>query len=237
MAAVVNQAFTDLYTQLKDKFLAEAPQMTYNPQSESSLRAKLAAALKPAYDQQIAARQKQTQSARAGIDADAAARGIGASTWVTDAKNRLGNAEAADIANLNSNYISTLASQLLNRIAGQESNRLSIEEYNTTQKRSAQDKALELALSKYGEWGAPVVSAGGGSSGSGGSEKPKTGGGDDPTLQSTFLPGAAKEIANMVSSGKYTDKQIASLKTQAAKLPTPDPMQLRSKRRISGNVG
>lgn len=237
MAAVVNQAFTDLYTQLKDKFLAEAPQMTYNPQSESSLRAKLAAALKPAYDQQIAARQRQTQAARAGIDADAAARGIGASTWVTDAKNRLGNAEATDIANLNSNYISTLASQLLNRIAGQESNRLSIEEYNTNQRKSAQDRALELALSKYGEWGAPVVSTGSGSSSDGPSGPRSLSDPALPELQSTYTQSAAKEIANLINSGAVTDKQAMQLKAQAAKMPTAAAMQLRSKRRISGNVG
>ena len=60
--------------------------------------------LRTAYDQSIENRRKQTEADRAMIDLDAYSRGMGGSTWVTDAKQRLQDAEADDIAKMEANY-------------------------------------------------------------------------------------------------------------------------------------
>ena len=129
--------FNKTYQSLLATYTKDVPEVQYNPQSESSLRAKLENALRPAYDKQIVARQKQTAANRAAVDADAAARGMGSSTWVTDSKNRLNNAEAADISNLNSDYISNLSSQLLQQLLSQEANKIDVDEFNASNKGSA----------------------------------------------------------------------------------------------------
>lgn len=141
--------FNKTYQSLLATYTKDVPEVQYNPQSESSLRAKLENALRPAYDKQIAARQQQTAKNRAAVDADAAARGMGSSTWVTDSKNRLNNAEATDVSNLNSDYISNLSSQLLQQLLSQEANKINVDEFNASNKGAAQQLAWSTALANY----------------------------------------------------------------------------------------
>ena len=118
--------------------------------------------LRTVYDQAIENRRKQTEADRAMIDLDAYSRGMGSSTWVTDAKQRLQDAEADDIANMEANYQAGLNEAVLNQ-------------YNqaVAQGLAAQNNAYDLAKDLYSlgqnaKAGVGNVSSSGGGSGGGG---------------------------------------------------------------------
>lgn len=94
--------------------------------------------LRTAYDQSIENRRKQTEADRAMIDLDAYSRGMGGSTWVTDAKQRLQDSEADDIAKMEANYQAGLNEAVLNQ-------------YNqaVAQGLAAQNNAYDLAKDLY----------------------------------------------------------------------------------------
>ena len=118
--------------------------------------------LRTAYDQSIENRRKQTEADRAMIDLDAYSRGMGGSTWVTDAKQRLQDAEADDIAKMEANYQAGLNEAVLNQ-------------YNqaVAQGLAAQNNAYDLAKDLYSlgqnaKAGVGSVPSSGGSGGGGG---------------------------------------------------------------------
>ena len=126
------------------------------------IRASVESYMRNAYDQSIAERKKQTEEERAMIDLDAYSRGLGSSTWVTDAKQRLQDAEADDIAKMEANYQAGLSEAVLNQ-------------YNAAvaQGLAAQDNAYALAAELYNLGqnakagvGSASISGGGGSGGS-----------------------------------------------------------------------
>lgn len=118
--------------------------------------------LRTAYDQSIENRRKQTEADRAMIDLDAYSRGMGGSTWVTDAKQRLQDSEADDIAKMEANYQAGLNEAVLNQ-------------YNqaVAQGLAAQNNAYDLAKDLYSlgqnaKAGVGSVPSSGGSGGGGG---------------------------------------------------------------------
>lgn len=135
----VLQNFNDLYNKLYAQY-----RPSYTPQSASTLKDTLSRAMRPSYDKQIAQRRRDAASNRAAIDADASSRGVGSSTYVTDVKNRNMNAEASDVAGIESDYNAALYSALLNRLNAQDELTLSAE-------NSARDRALGLTQSLYGK--------------------------------------------------------------------------------------
>ena len=79
-----------LISEMYERF---APQeIVYNAKSEDEIRSSVSAWLRPSYEQAITTRKEQTLTNKANLDADAIARGMGASTYVTDVKNRQQNA-------------------------------------------------------------------------------------------------------------------------------------------------
>ena len=113
---------------LPDTITYEA--LGYTMPTQTELSAQIAEYLRPQYDSAISSRKAQTTQNRAAIDIDAASRGMGASTWVTDAKTRQMNSEAADIANLESNYGSTLAQNVLNLYNQHLQNKLNVDTFD-----------------------------------------------------------------------------------------------------------
>ena len=125
----------DEYTRLYNEILAaqgtptEMPEFGTRPEFEAllddirskmgddaTLKANIEAALRPSYDKSLAELQKQAAANNAKIDVDAASRGMGNSTWVTDAKlQNLRNAESAR-ADLEGNYNATLYGNLIDAI-------------------------------------------------------------------------------------------------------------------------
>lgn len=152
--------FTTYYNKVYNTLSQQAPTVEYNMTPEAKLRAGIQNSLLPAYRQAIANRQRQTNVERASIDADAAARGMGASTWVTDAKTRRADSEADDIATMQGNYMSTLASRLADAIYAEKANKLSADQFNANLKANTLSQALSTALSTYDKFGGGATSGG-----------------------------------------------------------------------------
>lgn len=106
MADYPNKEFQDLYDNLKTSLGGD----------EATLRANLEAALRPMYDQSRAQLEEQRRANNATIDVDAYSRGMGNSTWVTDAKLQQLRGLNNSLASLEANYNNQLYSQLLNAL-------------------------------------------------------------------------------------------------------------------------
>lgn len=147
--------------------------------SLSSITEQVRSYLQPQYEESVRKRQAQTKQYKADIDADAYSRGMGASTWVTDSKNRQLAAEASDIASLGSSYNANLAQNVatqyenyLNRKASVDeinaANQIDVDKWNSQVLTALEQLAYERALEEY-KRGGGTASGGGSSSGSGGS--------------------------------------------------------------------
>lgn len=94
--------------------IAAPERVNIEEQTQEGLAKQIAAYLRPYTESAIQARQRQTGRARAGADADAYSRGMGASTYLSDAKNQMAMDEAYDISNMENNYLSNLGQQVFN---------------------------------------------------------------------------------------------------------------------------
>lgn len=141
-----------------------APAATATGSDEAYL-AELQAALRPAYDAAIAQRKQQTDENRAMIDVDAASRGMGASTWVTDAKDRQEQYEAEDIAALEAQYGAAYAGALLEARVSRDELRYKYDALNAGTWADTQQLAIKLAGEFYSQ--ATSGKSGGSSRGSG----------------------------------------------------------------------
>lgn len=164
------------------------------------ITASVEAYMRNAYDQSVADRKKQTEEQRAMIDLDAYSRGLGSSTWVTDAKQRLADAEADDIARMEANYQAGLSEAVLNQ-------------YNTAvaQGLAAQDNAYALAAQLYnlGQNAKSSVGSGslGGSGGGGGGytyATKKSGGGSSGSSYSAY----SDNIYDSSRPTSYSNKDV-----------------------------
>lgn len=120
-------------------------------QTLDSITEQLVQTLRPQYERAIANRYGATKQQKAAIDVDAASRGMGTSTWVTDAKNRLMANETADIAGLESDYAAQLAGDALNQYKNYLSNKLQLEQYNQQLQAALEGEAYDRAMSQYAQ--------------------------------------------------------------------------------------
>lgn len=173
------------YSQILDKvqnmLMSKVDTVKYTPQSASALKSAIAKALRPQYDAAIRNRQSTAAANRASIDADAAARGLGSSSWVTDVKNRQNNATAKDVANLEGQYSAALYQNLMNKLSEQDQLSLSAQQANAGIQQNALSTALGLTDKYYKEW-APDSSGSSGGSGSSRRRSPGSGGDNNDGL-------------------------------------------------------
>ena len=147
-ASSVPTSYSNYLKDFQEMLSQSMPTVSYTPMSREEIQADLTAALRPGYDLAIENRKKQTATNKANIDADAAARGMGASTWVTDVKDREQDAEADDIAMMESNYNAAIAQQLMSALQSERANQLAADQFNA----SAQANALSAALGLAGDF-------------------------------------------------------------------------------------
>lgn len=138
--------FQTLYNQIYSQLAA--PTVSYSAPSKAQLANEIAAYLRPQYDQAVAARQDQTIENKASIDTDAASRGMGRSTWVTDVKDRAMDAEASDVANLESNYQAALSQAVQEQYNQAVSNKLAVDQFNASNSATAKGQAYQLAYAQ-----------------------------------------------------------------------------------------
>ena len=142
--ANLNKAYQDIYSQLQGS--GGYTPLSMPEQTLDSITEQLAGALRPQFEKAIAQRYGATKEQKARIDVDAASRGMGSSTWVTDAKNRIMNAEAADIAGLESDYASQLAGDALNQYNNYLGDKLALDQYNQKLQQALGDDALARTM-------------------------------------------------------------------------------------------
>lgn len=201
--SVLPGRFAEFLQLLKGELGKGAEKLAYTPQSEAQLRANLEAAYKPSLEQSLRQRLSQAAVNKAAIDADASARGIGASTWVTDAKNRQQNNAAQDSALLRANYGASVAQQLISRLADQEAKQLEVDKYNANQDAARLSQALSTAQAMYPTWLKEAGGIGGGGSSGGSSGSSSRSSGSGPRANPTE-PGYGGN-----SSGNVVDNSIS----------------------------
>jgi hypothetical protein len=123
----------------------KAQTVDYKPTSQDEYLTNFQNALRPGYDLAIDKRQKQTDTNKAELDVDAASRGMGASTWVSDVKNRQNQYENDDISTMESQYSAAIAQQLMNALQNEKSNQLSADQFNAGMLANRDSNAMGLA--------------------------------------------------------------------------------------------
>ena len=132
-------------------YAAYAPeQIVYERQSEESLKNSIVAWLRPAYDAAIQQRQDQTRTYHGALDADA--RGMGASTFVTDVKSRQKDREAEDILRLETDYGAKLAQHLMEALENEKDRAFEAQVRNVELSHEAYMKAYSAALQLFTQY-------------------------------------------------------------------------------------
>ncbi len=152
-------SFEAIFADMLKTYLPET--ITFEPLGEDVLRETIANWLRPAYEQAIKSREQRTERSNAELDADAWARGMGASTYVTDVKDRAYRSEAQDISDLESDYASNLAGELYDAMRAQQEQKIEVDKFNAEQINRAREKAAAAAQALYASY-----RSGGGRSGS-----------------------------------------------------------------------
>lgn len=142
--------------------------LTYEALDADALREQIAAWLRPSYDSAIAARRDQTAAYRAELDADAIARGMGSSTYVTDVKSRQLADEAEDIATLEGEYGAQLGKLTMEAAEAERERELEVAIENQKQDQAAYMEAYQAALGLFDTY-LKSRGSGGGGGGRGGS--------------------------------------------------------------------
>ena len=91
-----------------------------NQMSPSALKDTIARAIRPSTDKQLGMIKKNLASTKAGIDVDASNRGLGGSSWNTDAKLRAEQMAAQNAADVEGEYQANLYNAVLNRLNAQD---------------------------------------------------------------------------------------------------------------------
>ncbi len=161
----LEKAYQNIYGQLQGS--GGYTPLSMPEQTLDSITEQLAGALRPQFERAIAQRYGATKEQKARIDVDAASRGMGSSTWVTDAKNRIMNAEAADIAGLESDYASQLAGDALNQYNNYLGDKLALDQYNQKLAQALGDDAYARTMQQLSAGLVSPVSKGGKGGGGG----------------------------------------------------------------------
>lgn len=145
--AVTAPTFESLFADMLSRYLPET--VSYTPLNTEEIKSMLVEWLRPAYEQAIHRRREQTDRANAELDADAWARGMGSSTFVTDVKDRAFAREARDVDDLESDYASTLAGHLYDALKSGQEQKFAIDRFNAEQTNEARKAALDAAMTLY----------------------------------------------------------------------------------------
>jgi len=139
---------------------------------------------------------------------------MGASTYVTDVKNRQQNAEASDIASLESDYGSTLAKYVSEGLETETDRLLEVQEQNAQLRQDAYELAYSAALQLFTYY---KKSGSSGSSGSSGKKTTTTVATTSAENCDTFLSLLSNDertevyTASSASGEQYRDEIIASV--------------------------
>lgn len=112
--------------------------------------------LRPYLENAIASRRRQTANDRAAADVDAYSRGMGASTWLSDAKNRMAAAEASDIMAAQNEFLGRVG-ELANQVYENQQNRWLQAELQNEANRLAAEQQNAAYANRVAEYNANAL--------------------------------------------------------------------------------
>lgn len=151
------------------------PSVRVDIPSRASVEKDAAASLRPATDMAIEERRDRAETNMAELDADAAARGMGASTYVTSMKGREMSESENDVAMLESGYAAALAERVANYMQYYANLAFQASVQNAQLRANAGNAAANLA----GQWYNAYLAANSAKGSSGGSSGSKGGSADE----------------------------------------------------------
>lgn len=108
----------------------QAAQMSLEDRTFGDYADEAAAYLTPYLNNSIASRRRQTANERAAADVDAYSRGMGPSTWLSDAKNRMAMNEAADIMAAQNEFLGQVNQTAYNSMENQRARNANASQFN-----------------------------------------------------------------------------------------------------------
>lgn len=139
MDAYYNQALSML----------SAPTIQVNTPSRTEIQADVEASLRPSTEYAIETRRARGETNMAELDADAASRGMGASTYVSSVKGREMAGTERDVALMESNYAATLAERIASYLQYYTNLEYQAQMQNAQLRYNAQSAATSLASQWY----------------------------------------------------------------------------------------
>ena len=165
-------AFSKYYDYIIGKI--SVPGISVNVPSRAELEADYSASLRPGVELAINNRRKSGESAKAEMDADAASRGMEASTYVSSMKEREGDDVEDDVSMMEAQYTATLAERIADALQYYASLEMQAASTNASMAAAASNTAVGLAsqwyqsyLNTLGESAAGTTYRGRGGSGAG----------------------------------------------------------------------
>jgi len=155
----LNAFIDEMYEQFRPE------ELSYDARTADEIGAEVAAWLRPGYDQAIMNRRERTLAYQAEIDADAIARGMGASTYVGDVKARQMRDESRDVMALESDYGSTLVKYVSDGVESDGERARETQLFNIQQRQNAYELAYSAALRLFESYKASGSRRSSGSSG------------------------------------------------------------------------
>ena len=149
MPSANQDAFSYYYDLILSKLGGGMPNYSLPAYSAAELSSQYASYLKPRVDSAIAAREDAAETNRAELDADAAARGMGSSTFVSSLKSREMDAAASDIAGLEGDYLAVLSERVQEGMMAQLERQQELYMFQAKQQAEARNTALSLASDWY----------------------------------------------------------------------------------------
>lgn len=124
--------------------------------------ASLSSVMRPQYDLAIDDRERRTDTAKAELDADALARNMGTSAYVTDVKRRMHADEARDIAALEAQFGAEVERYLIEMEQDHARRKTEADVFNAGEWNDAMARAYDSAMALYRNYLASLGSGGGG---------------------------------------------------------------------------
>lgn len=149
MPSANQDAFSYYYDLILSKLGGGMPNYFLPAYSAAELSSQYASYLRPRVDSAIAAREDAAETNRAELDADAAARGMGSSTFVSSLKSREMDAAASDIAGLEGDYLAVLSERVQEGMMAQLERQQELYMFQAKQQAEARNTALSLASDWY----------------------------------------------------------------------------------------
>lgn len=171
-------AFSKYYDYILGKL--SVPGISVNTPSRAQLEADYSTALRPGVDLAINTRRRNGEAAKAEMDADAASRGMDASTYVSSMKEREGDDVEDDVSMMEAQYTATLAERIADALQYYSSLEMQAATANASMAAAANNTAVGLASQWYSSYlgtlsAGKTASASSGRGGSGGGKQQEEG--------------------------------------------------------------